>query len=80
MGIPWETVQLTAFGRDKSLYFDILEEGETQNADSGRAENFSDSKTPSDTKFQCKTEDFWGFFQAFHSRRYKFCETDSSDS
>ncbi|KAK2578582.1 hypothetical protein KPH14_012015 [Odynerus spinipes] len=26
MGIPWETVQLTAFGRDKSLYFNILEE------------------------------------------------------
>ncbi|XP_043681669.1 mitochondrial chaperone BCS1 [Vespula pensylvanica] len=26
MGVPWETVQLTAFGRDKSLYFNILEE------------------------------------------------------
>nr|XP_012149312.1 PREDICTED: mitochondrial chaperone BCS1 isoform X2 [Megachile rotundata] len=26
MGIPWETVQLTAFGRDKSIYFNILEE------------------------------------------------------
>lgn len=26
MGIPWETVQLTAFGRDRSLYFNILEE------------------------------------------------------
>ncbi|XP_076254879.1 mitochondrial chaperone BCS1 isoform X2 [Rhynchophorus ferrugineus] len=26
MGVPWETVQLTAFGRDKSLYFRILEE------------------------------------------------------
>ncbi|CAH0547863.1 unnamed protein product [Brassicogethes aeneus] len=26
MGIPWETVQLTAFGWDKSIYFDILEE------------------------------------------------------
>lgn len=26
MGIPWETVQLTSFGRDKSIYFDILEE------------------------------------------------------
>lgn len=26
MGIPWETVQLTAFGRDKSIYFDILED------------------------------------------------------
>lgn len=25
-GIPWETVQLTAFGRDKNLYFKILEE------------------------------------------------------
>lgn len=28
MGVPWETVTLTAFGRDKSLYFNILEEGE----------------------------------------------------
>lgn len=27
MGIPWETVTLTAFGRDKSIYFRILEEG-----------------------------------------------------
>ncbi|XP_066603199.1 mitochondrial chaperone BCS1 [Prorops nasuta] len=26
MGVPWETVQLTAFGRNKSLYFNILEE------------------------------------------------------
>lgn len=26
MGIPWETVQLTAFGRDKTIYFNILEE------------------------------------------------------
>lgn len=26
MGIPWETVQLTAFGRDKGIYFGILEE------------------------------------------------------
>ncbi|XP_060517154.1 mitochondrial chaperone BCS1 isoform X3 [Cylas formicarius] len=26
MGIPWETVQLTAFGRDKGIYFQILEE------------------------------------------------------
>ncbi|XP_047366609.1 mitochondrial chaperone BCS1 [Vespa velutina] len=26
MGVPWETVQLTAFGRDKTLYFNILEE------------------------------------------------------
>ncbi|XP_018579809.1 mitochondrial chaperone BCS1 [Anoplophora glabripennis] len=26
MGTPWETVQLTAFGRNKSLYFRILEE------------------------------------------------------
>lgn len=25
-GIPWETVQLTAFGRNKNLYFKILEE------------------------------------------------------
>lgn len=28
MGIPFETVTLTAFGRDKQLYFNILEEGE----------------------------------------------------
>lgn len=27
MGVPWETVTLTAIGRDKSIYFDILEEG-----------------------------------------------------
>lgn len=27
MGIPWETVQLTALGRDKNIYFNILEEG-----------------------------------------------------
>lgn len=27
MGTPWETVTLTAFGRNKALYFDILEEG-----------------------------------------------------
>ncbi|CAB3370562.1 Hypothetical predicted protein [Cloeon dipterum] len=26
MGVPWETVTLTAFGRDKNLYFQILEE------------------------------------------------------
>uniref|UniRef100_A0A182JFS7 Mitochondrial chaperone BCS1 n=1 Tax=Anopheles atroparvus TaxID=41427 RepID=A0A182JFS7_ANOAO len=26
MGVPWETVQLTAFGRNKNLYFKILEE------------------------------------------------------
>ncbi|XP_076282626.1 mitochondrial chaperone BCS1 [Lasioglossum baleicum] len=26
MGIPWETVQLTAFGRDRNIYFNILEE------------------------------------------------------
>lgn len=26
MGIPWETVTLTSFGRDKQLYFNILEE------------------------------------------------------
>nr|CAD7585967.1 unnamed protein product [Timema genevievae] len=26
MGVPWETVTLTAFGRDKILYFNILEE------------------------------------------------------
>jgi hypothetical protein len=27
MGVPWETVTLTAFGRDKHMYFSILEEG-----------------------------------------------------
>lgn len=27
MGVPFETVQLTSFGRDKQLYFNILEEG-----------------------------------------------------
>lgn len=27
MGIPWETVQLTALGRNKNIYFNILEEG-----------------------------------------------------
>lgn len=27
MGVPWETVTLTAIGRDKSLYYNILEEG-----------------------------------------------------
>ncbi|XP_015587313.1 mitochondrial chaperone BCS1 isoform X2 [Cephus cinctus] len=26
MGVPWETVQLTALGRDKTIYFNILEE------------------------------------------------------
>ncbi|KAG8231074.1 hypothetical protein J437_LFUL010700 [Ladona fulva] len=26
MGVPWETVTLTAFGRNKQMYFDILEE------------------------------------------------------
>ncbi|XP_019873977.2 mitochondrial chaperone BCS1 [Aethina tumida] len=26
MGVPWETVQLTAFGTNKSIYFNILEE------------------------------------------------------
>ncbi|XP_077268035.1 mitochondrial chaperone BCS1 [Temnothorax americanus] len=25
MGVPWETVQLTAFGKDKSIYINILE-------------------------------------------------------
>lgn len=29
MGIPWETVQLTAFGRNRNIYFNILEEGKT---------------------------------------------------
>lgn len=28
MGVPWETVTLTAFGRDKNIYFRMLEEGE----------------------------------------------------
>lgn len=27
MGVPWETVTMTSIGRDKSVYFDILEEG-----------------------------------------------------
>ena len=27
MGVPWETVTLTAFGRNKSIYSDMLEEG-----------------------------------------------------
>lgn len=27
MGVPWETVTLTAFGRNKELYYNILEEG-----------------------------------------------------
>lgn len=27
MGVPFETVQLTSFGRNKQLYFNILEEG-----------------------------------------------------
>uniref|UniRef100_A0A6P7G6Y3 Mitochondrial chaperone BCS1-like n=1 Tax=Diabrotica virgifera virgifera TaxID=50390 RepID=A0A6P7G6Y3_DIAVI len=27
MGTPWETVQLTAFGRNKNMFFQILEEG-----------------------------------------------------
>jgi hypothetical protein len=27
MGVPWETVTLTAFGRNKHMYFSILEEG-----------------------------------------------------
>lgn len=26
-GVPWENVVLTAFGRDKSLFTNILEEG-----------------------------------------------------
>lgn len=27
MGTPWETVTLTAFGRNKEMYYSILEEG-----------------------------------------------------
>lgn len=27
MGVPWETVTLTAFGRDKNIYYRMLEEG-----------------------------------------------------
>jgi len=27
MGIPWETVEFTAFGRNRKLFYDILEEG-----------------------------------------------------
>lgn len=30
MGIPFETVTLTSFGRNKQLYFNILEEGKLQ--------------------------------------------------
>lgn len=30
MGVPWETVTLTAFGRNRQLYYDILEEGMVQ--------------------------------------------------
>ncbi|KAJ2946439.1 hypothetical protein O0L34_g12481 [Tuta absoluta] len=29
MGVPWETVTLTAFGRDKQVYYNILEEART---------------------------------------------------
>lgn len=29
MGVPWESVTLTAFGRNKEMYFNILEEGKT---------------------------------------------------
>ncbi|XP_011568756.3 mitochondrial chaperone BCS1 [Plutella xylostella] len=29
MGIPWETVTLTAFGNNKQIYYDILEEART---------------------------------------------------
>lgn len=29
MGVPWETVTLTAFGRNKNIYFKMLEEGKT---------------------------------------------------
>ena len=28
MGVPWETVTLTALGKNRQLYFDMLEEGE----------------------------------------------------
>jgi len=27
MGIPWETVQFTAFGQSRVLFYDMLEEG-----------------------------------------------------
>ena len=27
MGMPFESVSLTAFGKDKKIYFEILEEG-----------------------------------------------------
>lgn len=30
MGIPFETVTLTSFGRNKQLYFNILEEGKIE--------------------------------------------------
>ncbi|CAO1398338.1 unnamed protein product [Diamesa hyperborea] len=29
MGVPWETVTLTAFGRNKNIYFNMLEEART---------------------------------------------------
>lgn len=30
MGTPFETVTLTSFGRNKGMYFEILEEGGAQ--------------------------------------------------
>lgn len=32
MGVPWETVTLTAFGRNKNIYFRMLEEGKRINS------------------------------------------------
>lgn len=27
LGVPWETVTLTAFGKNKTMYYKLLEEG-----------------------------------------------------
>jgi chaperone BCS1 len=34
MGIPFETVKLTCFGRNKQIYYDILEEGDIEKSSS----------------------------------------------
>lgn len=39
MGVPWETVTLTAFGRDKNIYFHILEEGNAKTIFNGYYES-----------------------------------------
>lgn len=33
MGVPWETVTLTSFGRNKQLYYNILEDGNLKYAE-----------------------------------------------